>query len=117
MGNEILSNKELLEQAGEPLCEIKKEKWTSTKYKNFEKSPDFKSVYAERQDEWEQACDQMTKPTKNRFVPENLETITNIQHRKKLNRNPKRIRFDNEKDDKRIDLYHLVDEVHLKPMT
>ena len=78
MGNEILSNKELLEQAGTPLCEVKKEKWTSTKYKNFEKSPDFKSVYAERQDEWEQACDQMTKPTKNRFVPENLDTITNI---------------------------------------
>ena len=38
MGKDILSNKELLEKAGEPTSGLKKEKWTLAKYKNFEKN-------------------------------------------------------------------------------
>ena len=37
--------------------------------------------------------------------------------RQTRNIKPKRIRISDDKDGGRIDLYHLVDSVHLKPMT
>ena len=36
-GNEILENEDINNQLGEPLSEIKKEKWIRTKYKIFQK--------------------------------------------------------------------------------
>ena len=59
MGNGILNNKELLAKAGEPISELKKEKWTQTKYMIFEKCPDSKSVYDDKQKEWQEACELM----------------------------------------------------------
>ena len=52
MGKGLLSNKELLEIAGEPTTGLKREHWMKTKYKNFLKSPDSRSVYEGRQEEW-----------------------------------------------------------------
>ena len=117
MGKDILSNKELLEKAGKPTSGLMKEKWTLTKYKNFEKTSNSSSVYADRQEEWEEVCSLMHRPTKNRFVPENLETLVPSELRQTKNVKPKRIRISDDKDGGRIDLYHLVDSVHLKPMT
>ena len=59
MGNNILNNLELLAKVGDPISELKKEKWTQTKYMIFEKSPDSKSVYADKQNEWQEACELM----------------------------------------------------------
>ena len=59
----------------------------------------------------------MHRPTKNRFVPENLDTLVPSEQRQTKNVKPKRIRISDDKDGGRIDLYHLVDSVHLKPMT
>ena len=69
-------------------------------------------VYADRTDEWEQALSQLQKPTKNRFVPENLDTIVKPADRQKRNAQPKHIQIASG-----IELYHLLDAVHLKPVT
>ena len=60
----------------------------------------------------------MQRPGKNRFAPENVETIVKPENRKKNNGFPKRINLDDMQNaNQRIQLYHLVDAVHLKPMT
>ena len=46
MGKKILNNKTLLEKAGKPTTDIKKEKWTLAKYQIFEKDPDPTRDYA-----------------------------------------------------------------------
>ena len=45
MGKGLLSNQELMEKTGEPTTGLKRELWMRTKYKNFLKDPDYRSVY------------------------------------------------------------------------
>ena len=108
----ILDNEDLIEKLGEPLSEIKKEEWMSAKYRLYTKPVDPKEAFS--REEWDEAVSQLKKPTKNHFVPENVDTIVPKEQRQQKNESPKRIKID---ERKKIDLFHLLDRVHLKPRT
>ena len=111
VGKNILENEEIAEQLGDPISEVKKEKWMSVKYRLYEKPVNPRSACAD--EEWNATVAEMTKPSKNRFVPEKMGTIVKEQDKKQKNEHPKRIKVGDER--KKIDLFYLLDQVHLKP--
>ena len=56
----------------------------------------------------------MKKPGKNRFMPENTDTIVKNEERQQNNGRPKLNQF---YGGNKIDLYYLLDKVYLKPRT
>ena len=91
-GQDVLKNEELAEKLGEPSTEDKREKWTTAQYRLYPKPADPKKAFeAEGAEDWEETQAKMKKPGKNRFMPENTDTIVKNKERQQNNGRPKLI--------------------------
>ena len=70
LGNDLLKNSELLT---EPISKQQKEPHFKTNFRIYKKPENLKELFQPK--EWEDAIKSMKKPTKNRFVPDDISII------------------------------------------
>lgn len=111
-GNDLLSQVETEKFTETPISEVQKEPHFTAKYRFFEKPANLKESFADA--EFDEAMAKISKPDKNRFVPEDISTLVSTEDRMQRNLTPDMIQLT---EDGKMHLFHSLDHVYLKPST
>ncbi len=103
-GNDLLNRTDV--KLPNKIRDMQRETFFNAKFRTHEKPADLKK-HLNPDD-----CKGLTRPSKNKYVPENTEPITKIGNKKQVNPSPITHEFS-----KKFHLYCNVDQVYLKPLT
>ena len=89
---------------------MKQDPFFNARYIMYQKPADPKEAFTE--EEWNETVSLLYPPKKNKYVPENVETITKPDEKVSVNNSPELVEID-----PKFHLYHSIDKVYLKPLT